>query len=77
MDTITDSISSLAAVSEEISSSMNELDNQMENVDEKCNLLIVNISILEVSSQAINDIVEQAIKAEEHLDQSMLVISVL
>ena len=75
MDTITDSISSLAAVSEEISSSMNELDNQMENVDEKCNMLKENISLLEVSSQAINDIVEPAVKVEEHLDQSMSVIS--
>ena len=75
MDTITDSISSLAAVSEEISSSMNELDNQMGNVDEKCNILKENISLLEVSSQAINDIVEPAVKVEDHLDQSMSVIS--
>ena len=36
MDNITDSVSSLAAVSEEISSSISELDNQMQSVNEEC-----------------------------------------
>lgn len=75
MGAITDSISSLAAVSEEISSSMNELDDQMSNVDEMCQQLRENVRTLEVSSDAIEAIVEPALKVEEHLDDSMSIVS--
>lgn len=75
MGTITDSISSLAAVSEEISSSMNELDNQMSFVDQMCSALESNVHTLEVSSDAIEAVIEPALKAEKHLDNSMTIIS--
>ncbi len=75
MGTITDSISSLAAVSEEISSSMNELDNQMSYVDELCKALHKNTDTLAASSDAIDQIVGPALKVEEHLDDSMSIIS--
>lgn len=75
MGTITDSISSLAAVSEEISSSMNELDSQMSFVDDMCSQLRENVKTLEVSSQAIEEVIEPALKVESHLDDSMAIIS--
>lgn len=74
MGTITDSISSLAAVSEEISSSMNELDNQMTFVDKMCAALKNNVQTLEGSSDAIEEVVEPAMKVEKHLDESMKII---
>lgn len=75
MGTITDSISSLAAVSEEISSSMNELDNQMTFVDQMCSELNNNVKTLKISSEAIEAVIEPALKVERHLDGSMSTIS--
>lgn len=54
---------------------MNELDNQMNHVDEQCQLLRENVETLEVSSQAIEAIVEPALKVEKHLDHSMEIVS--
>lgn len=75
MDAITDSISSLAAVSEQISSSMTELDAHVGNVDNLCKTLHENLEVLEFSSDAIQDIVEPALKIERSLDHSMEVVS--
>lgn len=70
MNHITDSVSSLAAVSEEISSSMNELDHQMKYVNEQCQSLKENSDSLALSSQAIADLVEPSKTIEKHLDES-------
>lgn len=70
MDHITDSVSSLAAVSEEISSSMNELDNQMHAVNEQCHSLIENTESLEASSHSIAALVEPSKAIETHLSES-------
>lgn len=70
IDHITDSVSSLAAVSEEISSSMNELDNQMQHVNEECQNLQKNTNSLTISSHAIAELVEPSKAIEKHLDES-------
>lgn len=75
MGHITESISSLAAVSEEISSSMNELDNQTSHVDDQCQMLRENVKKLDSNSQAIEAIIEPAQKAEKNLDESMEIVS--
>lgn len=75
MGNITDSISSLAAVSEEISSSMCELENQVHHIDDQCQKLRDNIHTLDVSSDAIDAIVEPAKQIEEHLDDAMEKVS--
>ncbi len=48
-DRITDSVSSLAAASEEISSSMNELDHQLQHVSGQCQALSSSVDSLEAS----------------------------
>lgn len=70
MDHISDSVSSLAAVSEEISSSMNELDDQMQFVNGQCQNLRQNTDSLAVSGRAIADLVEPSRNIEKHLDES-------
>ncbi len=70
MDNIADSVSSLAAVSEEISSSMNELDNQMQHVNGECQSLKNNAESLAVSSHAIAELVEPSKMIEKHLEES-------
>ena len=70
MDSITDSVSSLAAVSEEISSSMNELDNQMQHVNEQCQNLKEDTDSLTLSSDSIAELVEPSKIIEKHLDES-------
>lgn len=74
MDHITDSMSSLAAVSEEISSSMNELDHQMQYVNEQCGNLKGNADDLEASSQSIAQLVEPSREIEKHLDESVKIM---
>lgn len=70
MDHISDSVSSLAAVSEEISSSMNELDNQMQFVNEECQELRDNTDLLKISSHSIAELVEPSKAIEKHLEES-------
>ncbi len=70
MEHITDSVSSLAAVSQEISSSMNELDNQMQYVNEQCRSLKQTTASLAVSSHSIAELVEPSKTIEKHLDES-------
>ncbi len=70
MDHITDSVSSLAAVSEEISSSMNELDHQMQYVNGQCQSLKENADSLSISSHSIAELVDPAKTIEKHLDES-------
>lgn len=67
---ITDSVSSLAAVSEEISSSMGELDNQMKYVTTQCQNLKSNTESLEISSHSIAELVEPVKEVEKQLDAS-------
>lgn len=67
---ITDSVSSLAAVSEEISSSMHELDSQMQHVNEECHDLRGNMDSLAASGNAIADLVAPAKMIEKHLEES-------
>lgn len=70
MDHIADSVSSLAAVSEEISSSMHELDNQMQHINEECEDLRGNMDSLAVSSNSIADLVVPSKAIEQHLEES-------
>lgn len=70
MDHIADSVSSLAAVSEEISSAMHELDNQMQNINEECLELRGNMDALEVSSNAIGELVAPSKTIENHLEEA-------
>lgn len=70
MNHITDSVASLAAVSQEISSSMNELDNQMQYVNTQCQNLQENTKSLEISSHSIAELVEPSKTIEQQLDES-------
>lgn len=70
MDNISDSVSSLAAVSEEISSSMNELDHQMHYVSDECNKLREDTNSLAISSKSIAELVEPSKTIEKHLEET-------
>lgn len=70
MGHIADSVSSLAAVSEQISSSMNELDNQMQYVNGQCQKLKEDTNYLALSSHSIAELVEPSKTVEKHLDES-------
>ncbi len=70
VDHIADSVSSLAAVSEEISSSMHELDNQMQHINEECLDLRGNMDLLAASSSSIADLVAPSKMIEKHLEES-------
>lgn len=70
MDHINDSVSSLAAVSEEISSSMNEMDNQMQYVSGECQCLNNNTESLKISSRSIAELVEPSKTIEKQLEES-------
>ncbi len=70
MDHITDSVSSLAAVSEEISSSMNELDHQAQYVNRQCENLKDNAVSLADSSRSVAELVEPSVIIEKHLEES-------
>lgn len=74
VDHIADSVSSLAAVSEEISSSMNELDNQMQHVSGECQSLKENTESLEISSHSIAELVEPSKMIEKHLEESVKIM---
>lgn len=70
MDHINDAVSSLAAVSEEISGSMNEMDNQMQYVSDECQCLHDNTESLKISSHSISELVEPSKMIEKHLEES-------
>ena len=77
MDHISDSVSSLAAVSEEISSSMNELDNQMQYVNEECQELNEDTSSLTISSHSIAELVKPSKAIEKHLEESTRIMGAM
>lgn len=77
MDHIADSVSSLAAVSEQISSSMSELDNQMQYVSGECQILKEDTNMLSVSSQSIAELVEPSKTIEKHLEESAQIMGVM
>ncbi len=70
MDHIADSVTSLAAVSEEISSSMNELNHQMQYVNEQCQNLTENADSLADSSHSVAELVLPSKNIEKQLDES-------
>lgn len=77
MDHIADSVSSLAAVSEEISSSMNELDNQMQYVSGECQILKEDTNSLAISSRSIAELVEPSKTIEKHLEESAQIMGIM
>lgn len=70
LDHIADSVSSFAAVSEEISSSMSELDNQVHHVSGECQAAKENAGFLSVSSNSLAELVEPMKAIEQSLEQS-------
>ncbi|MDE7322328.1 MAG: CZB domain-containing protein [Lachnospiraceae bacterium] len=77
MDHIADSVSSLAAVSEEISSSMHELDNQMQHINEECLELRGSMDSLAVSSRSIADLAAPSKMIEKHLEESTQIMGAM
>lgn len=77
MEHIADSVSSLAAASEEISSSMNELDNQMHQVKEECKNLKEDTDALEVCSRSVAELVDPAQTIEKHLEESAKIMGAM
>lgn len=71
---ITDSISSLASVSEEISSSMLELETQTSEIDQQCSVLREDTDILHQHGHDIDDIVAPLETIETILDDSAKVM---
>lgn len=67
---VNDSISSLAAVSEEISSSMSEVENQTMNIKEQCVSLEENTQHLHKVSKHLSDAVQPVITIEKILDEA-------
>lgn len=64
---ITDSISNLAAVSEEISSSMNEIESSAAEIENSCSVLKENVGVL----NQISDDCTEAVKPLEPIEQRM------
>ncbi|MCI8326725.1 MAG: hypothetical protein HFI37_03005 [Lachnospiraceae bacterium] len=71
---ISESISSLAAVSEEISSSVNVLDTQISRMEEQCASLEENAKQLEIIHENLDNDIKPLQNIEEDLDNSMKVI---
>lgn len=67
---VNDSISSLAAVSEEISSSMMEVENQSVKIKEQCHTLTENTRLLRKVGKDLKKAVEPVVAIEEMLDAS-------
>lgn len=67
---INSSISSLAAVSEEISSSMAELEGAAENIQEQCDNLRENASDMHNVTEALKDVTKPVIQIEHELDEA-------
>ncbi len=74
MDHIAASVTSLAAVSEEISSSMNELDHQMHDINDQCLNLKDNADSLVLTSHATAELVEPSKNIEKQLDESVKIM---
>ncbi len=70
MVNINDSITSLAAVSEEISSSMVEMENQSINISEQCDRLVDNTKILRRVGNELKQAVEPVVTIEKLLGES-------
>lgn len=77
MDHIADSVSTLAAVSEEISSSMHELDNQMQHVNEECADLHGSMDLLADSSSAIAALAAPSKIIEKDLEDSTRIMGTM
>ena len=77
MGMIADSVSSQAAASEQISSSMNELDNQMRHVNEECQRLKGDAGNLSISGKAIAELVEPMKTIEKGLEESAKIMGVM
>lgn len=67
---VNDSISSLAAVSEEISSSMNEMEAQAANIKEQCIELEEGVSSLQTISADVKNATKPVIRIEKVLDET-------
>ena len=70
MSRISDSVSSLAAVSQEISSSMNELENHAHLVNGQCQIMKENTQTLADSADAVAKLVDVSRSIEKNLDES-------
>lgn len=70
LEKITNSISSLAGLSEEISSSIMELESRAANIDSQCGVLHDNVSELRTHGQDINQIVAPLSSIETTLDDT-------
>ncbi len=77
MDHIADSVASLAAVSEEISSSIHEMDHQAQYANTQCENLQDNIASLAFSSNSIAKLVQPSKEIEEHLEESTKIIGTM
>lgn len=77
MDQIADSISSLAAVSEEISSSMHELDSQMQHINEECLDLRGSMNSLVDTSSLVSGLVAPSKTIEKHLEESTQIMGTM
>lgn len=71
---ITDSISSLAAVSEEISSSTDELENQASRIEEQCEGLKGDASKLQGVNSFLESVVPPIIETETTLDEAVKIM---
>lgn len=67
---VNDSISSLASVSEEISSSIAEMESQAVNIKEQCQKLEANTQLLRKTSQEINETVQPVVSIEKILSDA-------
>lgn len=74
---ITDSISSLAAVSEEISSSMTILESQAGNIQNKCHILEEDAVVLQQIGDATQSAVKPVEVIESELDAAVKVLGVM
>ena len=67
---INDSVSSIASVSEQISSSMDEMDKHTRYVNGLCSNLKEHAQSLEVSGKSIAELIDPSKEIEKHLDES-------
>lgn len=74
IDHIVDSVASLAAASEEISSSMSGLDSQMQYVNGECQSLVKNSESLAISSHSVAELVEPSKIIESQLEESVKIM---
>ncbi len=70
MSEINDSISSLAAVSEEIGSSMAEMEEQALNIKDQCTTLNTNTKLMRTVGKELKNAIEPVVTIEKLLDES-------